>query len=93
MYRNTGYAMMTQTNIISYLFQLDIDPACIKFLKKVTSEIIRQGIYSDNGIRRALDNCLALTTVTASGRMAPSFTISKVNKSNRQTTFCRNCDS
>ena len=80
MYEETCYVITHETNPISYFFQLDIDPACIKFLKKVTSEIIRQGIYSDNGIRKALDNCLSLTTVTASGRVAPSFTVSKVNK-------------
>ena len=27
----------------------------------MTSEILRQGIFSDKGIRKALDSCLALT--------------------------------
>ena len=61
-----------------YHFQFDLDPACLKFLKKVTTEILRQGIYSDNGIRRALDNCLSLDVNTATGKTVPAFTVSKV---------------
>ena len=37
-----------------------LDSSGIKFLNKVTSEILRQGIFSDRGIRKALDNCLEL---------------------------------
>ena len=37
-----------------------------RFLNKVTSEILRQGIFSDKGIRKALDSCLALNKQTSS---------------------------
>ena len=32
----------------------------------MTSEILRQGIFSDKGIRKALDSCLALNKQTSS---------------------------
>ena len=37
-----------------------------RFLNKVTSEILRQGIFSDKGIRKALDSCLALNKEASS---------------------------